>query len=82
MDPSSNHSEEDSSRQARGIHDDGQSPSSEASLVRRAEDECNHSHQSNPRNDGDNQALDNSISREDGIEEGVDRSMEVERYRG
>ena len=82
VDPSSNHSEEDSSRQARGIHDDGQSPSSEASLVRRAEDECNHSHQSNPRNDGDNQALDNSISREDGIEEGVDRSMEVERYRG
>ena len=64
------------------MHDDGQSPSSKASPVRRAEDECNHSHQRNPRNDGDNQALSNSISREDGIKECVDGSMEVERYRG
>ena len=64
------------------MHDDGQSPSSKASPVRRVEDECNHSHQRNPRNDGDNQALSNSISREDRIKEGADGSMEVERYRG
>ena len=44
MDPSNNHIEEDSSRQARGIHDDRQSPLSEATPVRRAGDECNHSH--------------------------------------
>ena len=44
VDPSSNYSEEDSSRQARGIHDDRQSPLSEANPVRRAGDECNHSH--------------------------------------
>ena len=64
------------------VRDVGQPPPSETTPICRAKDEGNHSYQSDPRKDGDNQALNLSVQRRDDYEEGADRSMEVEGHRG
>ena len=65
-----------------GMHDVGQSSSSETSSVCGARDESHHSHQSNPGEDVDNQALSHSFPRLHDGEEGTDGSMEVEGHSG
>ena len=61
MDLTGDHSEEDSPRQAYGVHDNGQPSSSEAPPVCRTGDQWDYSHQSILRYDGNNQTLDNSV---------------------
>ena len=67
-----------SSGNSSGMHDVGQSPPSEITLVRRAKDESCHPHQSNPGEDVDNQALNHYFPRKHDGEKGIDGSMEVE----
>lgn len=82
MDSIGDNNEENSPRKTNGVHDVGQPPPSETTPICRAKDEGNHSYQSDPRKDGDNQALNLSVQRRDDYEEGADGSMEVEGYRG
>ena len=74
--------EKDSSGNTSGMHDVGQSPPSEITPVHEARDESHHPHQSNPREDVDNQALNLSIPRKYDREEGIDGSMEVVGHSG
>ena len=57
MDSLRDNSEKDSSGNTSGMHDVGPSPLSEITPVRGARDESHHPHQSNPREDVDNQLL-------------------------
>ena len=82
MDSLRDNSEKDSSGNTSGMHDVGQSPPSEITPVCGAKDESHHPHQSNPKEDVDNQALNLSIPRKYDREEGTDGSMEVEGHSG
>lgn len=78
MDTTSDHGEEETPRCTGGVCDDGKPLSGEAPSFCKTADLQDYSHQRIPRVDGDNQTLDNSVSREDGVEDRVDGSMEVE----
>ena len=74
-------SEENLVGQACGVHDDVAFASSENDSVCGAKDSRNHSHQSHSGNVGDHQALNDSISGSNGVEEGADGSMEIEGHK-
>ena len=58
--------------------DDGASALGEIDTVFRANDFGNHPYQSHPGNVRDHQALNDSISGQNGVKEGNDGSMEIE----
>lgn len=82
MDITCDLSEENLAGQACGVHADGAFALGENDLVCRANDSRNHSHQSHSRNAGNHQALNDSISGQNGVEEGADGSMEIEGHKG
>lgn len=75
-------SEENLAGRACGVHDDGAFASGENDSVYGANDSRNHSHQSHLGNARDHQALNDSISGQNGVEEGAGGSMEIEGHRG
>ena len=77
VDPTCDHGEEDSLGRTCGVYDDRQPPSGEAPSVCKTVDQWDDPHQSLLGYDGNNQTLDNSVSREIGVEDRADGSMEV-----
>ena len=77
VDPTCDHGEEDSLGRTCGVYDDRQPPSGEAPSVCKTGDQWDDPHQSLLGYDRNNQTLDNSVSREIGVEDRADGSMEV-----
>nr|POE88872.1 hypothetical protein CFP56_37407 [Quercus suber] len=78
LDPTCDHGEENASGSIDGVCDYGKPSSGEANPSSKIDDSQDGSHQGIPEVVGDYQAFDNSVPRKDGVEDGVDGSMEVE----
>ena len=82
VDSIGDNSEENSPGKTSGVRDVGQPTPSETTSICGAENEGNHSYQSDPRKDGDYQAFNLFVQRSDDCEKGADGSMEVEGHKG
>ena len=82
MDTASDSCEENLTGQACGMYDDGALASSKADPVCGADDFNDHSYQGFSRKARDHQALNDTLSGQNDVEEGGDGSMDIKGLRG